>query len=242
MIRWLTQPVAFGFCSSASSRAESITWRSRAVDRVAVRVDVGEVVVLAHGLELIEGRPQRPRVPQPSAGEGVGLIRDVLCGQDLVPLERLVLPAVEVERQPRHRDVVADVALFLGVLVRFDREALDRLRVEPADDQRCEEPDRDRQTERPEHPGEGATDQQRRGDPGDDGEDVVGEELGVLVGEADTGRDAPRAVHQVELVELIAEGHRQQEQPGQDAKVDADLGREDEAAARCSDQVLRAAR
>ena len=54
MIRWLTQPVAFGFCSSASSRPESITWRWTPSIDVAVGVDVGEVVVAAHGLELVE--------------------------------------------------------------------------------------------------------------------------------------------------------------------------------------------
>ena len=34
-----------------------------AVDHVAVRVDAGEVVVAAHGLELVERRPQRTRSP-----------------------------------------------------------------------------------------------------------------------------------------------------------------------------------
>ena len=65
-IRWLTQPFAFGFCSRASSRADSMTWRGTPLIDVAVGVDVGEVVVLAHGLELVERRPQR--AADPTAG------------------------------------------------------------------------------------------------------------------------------------------------------------------------------
>ena len=166
----------------------------QAVDRIAVRVDVGEVVVLAHGLELVERRPQRTRVPQPRAGERVRLLGDLVGGQDLVPRERDVAPAAEVVGEPRHRDVVADVALFLGVLVGLDGEALDGLRVEAPDDQRGDQPDPDGQAERPDHPGERPADEERRGHPGDDRQHVEGEELGVLVGEADAGRDAPGAV------------------------------------------------
>ena len=151
-------------------------------------------------------------------------------------------PAAEVVGEPRHRDVVADVALFLGVLVGHDREPLDGLRVEPPDDDRGEEPDADGQPERPDHPRERATDEQRRGDPGQDGQDVVGEELGVLVGEADAGRDAPGAVDELELVELVAERDRQQEQPAEDGEVDADRRREHEPAARGADDVAGEAR
>ena len=64
------------------------------------------------------------------------------------------------------------------------------------------------------------------------GQDVEGEELGVLVGEADAGRDAAGAVDELELVELVAERDRQQEQPAEDGQVDPDRGREDEPAAR----------
>ena len=96
---------------------------------------------------------------------------------------------------------------------------------------------RDRQPERPEHPGERAADEERGRQPGDDGQDVEGEELGVLVGEADAGRDAAGAVDELELVELVAERHRQQEQPAEDGEVDADRRREDEPAARRADEV-----
>ena len=80
----------------------------------------------------------------------------------------------------------------------------------------------DREPERPQDPGEGATHQQRGGEPGDDGQHVIGEELGVLVGEADARGHATRAVDQLVLVELVAERDREQEQAGQDRQVDAD--------------------
>jgi hypothetical protein len=41
----------------------------RAVDDVAVGVDVEEVVVAADPLELVERRAERPVVPQPGVGE-----------------------------------------------------------------------------------------------------------------------------------------------------------------------------
>ena len=73
--------------------------------------------------------------------------------------------------------------------------------------------------------------------PDSDGQDVVGEELGVLVGEADAGRDAAGAVDELELVELVAERDRQQEQPAEDGEVDADRRGEDQPAARRTDEV-----
>ena len=68
---------------------------------------------------------------------------------------------------------------------------------------------------------ERGSDEQRPGDPGHDGQHVEGEELGVLVGEADAGEGAASvAVHELELVELVAERHRQQEQPAEDREME----------------------
>ena len=53
-----------------------------AVDDVAVDVDVREVVVLAHGLELVQGRAQRPVVPQAGVGERVRVPHQRVGGQD----------------------------------------------------------------------------------------------------------------------------------------------------------------
>ncbi len=72
---------------------------------------------------------------------------------------------------------------------------------------------------------------------GDDGQHVEGEEAGVLVGEADPGGDPVRAVHQLELVELVADRDRGQVQPGEDRQVDPHLGREGDPAAQAADQV-----
>ena len=98
---------------------------------------------------------------------------------------------------------------------------------------------RDRQPERPDRPRERAADEQRPGDPRHDRQHVEGEELGVLVGEADARRDAAGAVDELELVELVAERDRQQEQPAEDGQVDADRRREDQPAARRTDDVAR---
>ena len=50
--------------------------RQLAVDLVAVRVDVEEVVVLADRLELVEGVAERPVVPEPGVVERVLVLLD----------------------------------------------------------------------------------------------------------------------------------------------------------------------
>ena len=70
-----------------------------------------------------------------------------------------------------------------------------------------------------------------------DRQDVVGEELGVLVGEADAGGDAARAVHELVLVELVAERDRQQEEPAEDREVDPDRASEDAVRRASADEV-----
>ena len=207
------------------------------VDDVPVRVDVVEGVVAAHRLELVEGVLQGPVVPQAGVPERVLLAVDERLGDRFVAAERAVLPAAEVERDPRHRDVVRDVALLLDELVRLDGEALDGLGIEPPDDDRGQEPDAERQPEWPDLPGERPTDEEGGRQPGDDGQEVEREELGVLVRVADARRDAPGAVHELVLVELVAEGDRQQEQATEHGQVHPDRGGEDEPATGRADDV-----
>ena len=161
------------------------------------------------------------------------MLRDRVLGQRRLAAIVADLPAVEVEREPGHRDVVRDVRRLLGdAAFGLDREPLDDLRIDPADPDRGDEPDRDRQPERPQDARERAADEERRGDRRQAGQDVVGEELGVRVGVADAGRDAAGAVDELELVELVADGDRHQEQPGEDAEMDPDRRAEDGAAGR----------
>ena len=190
-----------------------MTWRTSSPELVAVRVDVEEVVVLADGLELVERVAERPVVPQAGVQERARVLLDRGLGQRRLAAVVADVPAVEVEREPGHRDVVADVRRSSSVLlVGLDRDLLDELRVDPADADRGDEPDRDRQPERPHHPGERAADEERRGDRRQPGQHVVGEELRVRVGVADAGRDAPGAVDELELVELVADRDRHEDQ------------------------------
>ncbi len=59
----------------------------------------------------------------------------------------------------------------------------------------------------------------------------------MLIGEADTSRDAPCAVGKLVLVELIAECDGQQEHATQDGEMDAHRRDEHEAAAHRPDDV-----
>ena len=107
------------------------------------------------------------------------------------------------------------------------------LRVDPAQEEREAEPDGDPCPQRPDPAGEGAADEQRGDEAGHDREGVEGEELGGLVGVADAGREAPRAVDQLQLVQLVAGRHGQQVEAAEHAEVDADRRREAAAARRC---------
>ena len=87
---------------------------------------------------------------------------------------------------------------------------------------------------------EGAAEEQRRGDRRDGRQQVVGDELGVLVGVGHAGRDPARAVDEIELaVELVAESDDHQEQGREDAEVDADASVEDRRSADRGEQVAR---
>ena len=207
------------------------------VDDVAVRVHVDEVVVLADDLELVHRRLQRTVVPQARVGERVRLVAECRLGERGGPVVGAWLPLVEPVGELRHPDVVRDVLLFLHVLVRVHGQALDRLRVEAAKDQRGREPDDHDGAERPHPAREGACDEQRAGKSGQEGQDVVRHEPGVGVRVAHTDRGARRAVDELVLVELVAEGDRQEVQARDDGHVDADPGDEHLAALRRLDEI-----
>ena len=107
-----------------SSRTDSITCRVLAVDRVAVVVDVDEVVVRPDLLDLRERLQQRLVIPQPHVLDRAGVGDDVLRRQLGVARHLALLDAIERVGAPRRRDVVDDVRLFLVLLVRRDDEAL----------------------------------------------------------------------------------------------------------------------
>src|SRR4029077_19770139 len=101
-------------------------------------------------------------------------------------------------------------------LVRLDRELLNRRGVQSPDADRGEEPDGESQGQRPRDPRQGTADEERGGNRRHAGEDVVGEELGVVVRVADADRDPAAAVDELELVELVADRNGNEEQPGDD--------------------------
>jgi len=116
-------------------------------------------------------------------------------------------------------------------------EALDGLGVDPPDDERRDEPDADRQAQRPQHPGQGTAHEEGRREAGDHGQRIEGKELGVQVRVADPGGRAAGAVYELELVELVAERDRQEEQSAEDREVQADRCGEDQPGAGCGHEI-----
>ncbi len=165
------------------------------------------------------------------------MLRDRVLGQGFLAAIVADLPATEIEREPGHRDVVPDVLRLEHARVRLNGDPLDELGIDPADGDRGDEPDGDRQSERPEDARERAADEEGRSDRRQAGQDVIGEELGVRVGVGDPGGDAPGAVDELELVELVAHGDRHEEEPGEHAEMDPHRRAEDGAAIERGDQV-----
>ena len=96
-----------------------------AVDRVAVDVDVGKVVVGADLLDLPQRVLQRPPVPEPDVLERVAVLVDLRRFDARLRPETALLDAVEGVRPARHLDVVGDVRALAHQLVRAHDEVRD---------------------------------------------------------------------------------------------------------------------
>ena len=106
----------------------------RAVDRVAVDVDVGKIVVGANLLDLAQRVLQRAPVPQPDVLDRRAIPFEVGRLDARFGRERTLLEAMQPEGLPRHLDVVRDVRPLAHELVRLDDEAGD-VPPEDADDE-----------------------------------------------------------------------------------------------------------
>ncbi len=201
----------------------------RAIDLVAVDVDIGEVVVAPNDLCLAERLEQGPVVPQPQVGERRRVVVEQLAGERRLAGELALLDRVELERRARRRDVVRDVRPLDVELVRLDAEALDEGRIQAADEETQDEPCAAGQREQPERAREDVAEHEQRGDERDAGQDDVGRHLGVEVGvgrRLERAVDAARRVREVRDVELVAGGDRDEQQRTQDREVGAHRRRE----------------
>ena len=131
--RSLTQ-VRFGRLAEFSSRADSITCRSCAVDAVAVVVHRDEVVVGADLLDLPERLEQRLVIPQPHVLERGGIAGDVVRVSRRRRTVARSSTLVEREGAPRRVDVVLDERRLARLLVGRDDEALHDAAVDLAAD------------------------------------------------------------------------------------------------------------
>ena len=111
------------------------------INHVAINIDVGEVVVLTHRLQLVECLLERTVVPEARVGKRLGVVGNRRSREFVGAVVLALRPAVEAEGQPRHADVVGDVRLLERVLIWGDLEALDKLWIETGEHSRCAEPD-----------------------------------------------------------------------------------------------------
>jgi hypothetical protein len=91
-------------------------------NRVAVDVDIQEVVVATQDLVLAKGDEERAVVPQAQVVDGGGVLLEDCLGKPLLTGEAALLDRVEVERGPRRGQVLDDVgpdARLLGLTPMF---------------------------------------------------------------------------------------------------------------------------
>ena len=102
------------------------------IDGVAVNVHIGKVVVLTHGLELIERLLQRAIVPEPRVGKCLRIRCNHVCREARLTVILQLAPAIKAKGESRHLQVVSNVRLLKRELVRLHLEALDKLWIESA--------------------------------------------------------------------------------------------------------------
>ncbi len=205
----------------------------RAVEHVAVDVDVRKVVVGADLLELAQRVLQRAPVPQADVLERV-LVGGRICRLGArIRRERALRDAVESVRLSRERDVVRDVRRLAHELVRLDDEAVDVPGDEAESEiqrgrwqRRSHEPPRPRRHER-------TDDREARASEQRNGHAQRPEERDVRVSVGNARKDRV-VVHQAfEAAEIpLDREHHQQKRPRQGEAARAGAGPFDAAPSR----------
>ena len=182
----------------------------RAVDLIAVDVDVGEVVVRADLLDLAQRVLQRAPVPEADVLQRRLVVRGVERFDARFRRERALREAVQAEREPRHLDVVRDVRRFAHELVRFDDEAVD-VRADQRKGEIADCRGRDRECE-PARARCGDRIDERQGRAGNerDRDDEQARERDVRVGVRDAGEG--RAIGEQRVVASDPRSQRDREQ------------------------------
>ena len=151
------------------------------INAVAVNIHVSKVVVLANRLQLIERLLQRSVIPKAGVCKRLSIRGDRVCGEGSLAVVLQLAPAIKAEGETRHLQVIGNVRLLKGELVRQNLEALHELRIEPAEHAGGTEPDQCGEGEWPDGARQGGTNQECGGDRGDRREDVQPWELrGVI--------------------------------------------------------------
>ena len=142
------------------------------INGVAVNIHVSKVVVLANGLQLIERLLQRSIIPEACIRKRLSIRGDRICGEGSLAVVLQLTPAIKAEGETRHLQVIGNVRLLKGELVRQNLEALDKLRVKTTEHARGAEPDQCGEGEWPDCARQGGTNQECGGDRGDRRKDV----------------------------------------------------------------------
>ncbi len=192
-----------------------------AVDHVAVDVQVRELVVLAHLLELREGVADERGVQDADVGGrlGVGSERARLGIRHRVV--RHHADVVEAVRGAGGIDVALDVGRFERLLARLHLETLHERRVDRADHERGDE--QRRRAEQRQAPAADDRRQQgeQRHEPCGEREDRAARDHGVDVGVGGAGDERALTEHGRVLVEPDADGLQGEVEPRHDREVDA---------------------
>jgi len=203
-----------------------------AVQRVAVVVDVHELVVGPDLLELTVRAQQRPVIPEPDVLDRGGVARERPRVEGLLGREPALLDPVEPVGLAGHPDVVLDERPLGDELVRRHAEALEQRRIDPqttdpgeAEDQEAGDDEAQPRPADLEHARHGA-------ERGEHGEGAEHRERAVDVRVRGAEHDPAGRVDQLEPVEPEADRAERERQRGEPQQVRARPRREARAARR----------
>ena len=191
------------------------------IDGVAVNIDVGKVVVLTNGLQLVKGLLQRSIIPETSVRKRLSIRGDRIRSKGCFAVVLQLAPTIKAEGETRHLQVVGYVWLLKGELVRLHLEALDKLRVETTEHTRRTEPDECGEGERPDGARQRSANQECSGDRGDGRKDVETWKSCGVIGIGDSGGNTRVRIDQLQLVQLIPIGRGEQDATDHQCKVEA---------------------
>src|SRR6185369_6762909 len=194
-----------------------------AVHQVAVVIHIEKLVVRPDLLQLAVRLEQRGMIPEPDVLDSGGIVGDIYRGELRIDIERYGFDLFQIVAEPGEPDIVLDVGCLQGQLVWGDLEFLQQPRIDTDADQiECHHDDRRQQRQAPgPFPYSDCKHGPRKRR--QESQNPVGQQPGVDIHIAGTGKGAAAGKQQAEAVQIKARGDDAGEDPDQNRQMPPNL-------------------